>query len=168
MVKFEEREAARPRVSTGSIHRSPASFRVWGRRMLKAVILMGATLMSGCTAPPDGLSQGGSEPEPQAAAQGFLTAAEIRGFFEDGPVRLENGTADADEIFRPDGTYMLSGRATSHGAYRVGEGVLCVRLSGREERCRSVFRGDDGRLFLGDAPGLKRHAMPAAFVAFQE
>lgn len=136
--------------------------------MLKAVILAGATLLSGCTAPQDGPPQDVPKPESEAVAQGFLTAAEIRGFFEDGTVLLEPAMEDSAEVFEPNGGYTRWGRPTSQGTYRVGEGVLCVQTSRSEEYCRSVFRDDGGQLFLGDAPGLKQPAWPVAFVALKE
>lgn len=136
--------------------------------MLKVVILAGATLLSGCTAPQDGPPRDAPKPEPEAMAQGFLTAVEIRSLFEGGPVHLETGTADSVEIFRPNGTYLFVGRAETYGVYRVGEGMLCVQTTRRAESCRSVFRDDSGQLFLGDAPGLKHPAMPVTVIALKE
>lgn len=118
---------------------------------LIAVMMM----MSGCSGSSDAV-----EEDAQARNDGFLSAAEIRQLFEGGPVRLKTPALHPVEVFRPDGTYLSSGRVSLWGRYRVSHGTLCVQLDGREELCRSVFRDSEGRLFLGDDVGSKHPAAP--------
>lgn len=119
-------------------------------------------MMFGCSAGSD------PAPEPQTPGDGFLSAARIRELFEDGPVLLETPALHPVEVFRPDGTYFSSGRVSLWGRYRVSEGALCVQLDGREERCRSVFRDNEGRLFLGDTVGSKHPAAPVDVQPLEE
>ncbi|MFN3932844.1 MAG: hypothetical protein ACK4JY_13995 [Brevundimonas sp.] len=128
---------------------------------MRVSFLIAMLVVGGCSRGPELENDG-----VHASPDGFLPAGEILSLLVAGPVM--KSPANAVYVFRPDGTYLYSGRVQIWGRYRVADGVLCTTHEQREERCQSVFRDAQGQLFLGDHAGSKHPALPIEFVAIGE
>lgn len=57
---------------------------------------------------------------------------------------------DHGEFFFPGGRYVVQGRATSVGRYRVSGSRICTRIREYPENCFRIFTDNRGRLFSDD------------------
>lgn len=89
-----------------------------------------------------------AEPQPPSGALSTVPDPVLSGLL-DGVALDRVGVVihDRGELFLSGGRYVLQGRATIEGRYRVSGGRICTRISEHPENCFRILSDNSGRLF---------------------